>query len=219
MKNPTRSPWTLAGIGCAALVAAAVVAFCAFVYVGQRMARSVRAQQANPVLRRERVQELVQAREMPAGYAPALGLSVPFLGQVAVLERVDPATGVVFLLQRTGAADEEWSADVDRLLALRGLVLDPGEPIASGERTAGGAALAYRALRTQLGRGPARPSSPVLVALVDVRCPAAHAGSWLGVWIEPDPAVVGPIDPAALRGTPADPEAIAGFMSAFRLCP
>jgi hypothetical protein len=227
MERRQASAWTLAGIGCAALLAASVVAFIVFLVVGQRMARSVRVQTADSALRRARVQELLRATELPDGYAPALGVTVPLLGRVAVLE--GPATvsaaddaaarRKLFLYLEHARANKtgEWSEDLDRLLDVRGLEIERGEPLAGGTLVEGDRNLVYRTIRARL-KGRPRGEWPVLAALVDVRCPDGAETVRFGAWLEPDPAPGWSAEEVDLAGTPADPEAVRRFMSHFRLC-
>jgi hypothetical protein len=221
MQPRRRSPWTLVAMGCAALVLVAAVALIAFVFVGQRVARSVRAQTIDPSLRLARVQELLHATDLPDGYAPALGLSVPLLGQVAVLESPGPAIErrkfFFYLVRSRSDRSDAWSDAFERLLDLRGLDFQPGEPVAQGRLTVGSGALVFRTERARMKARP-RGEWPVLAALVEVDCPDPSEAKRFGAWIEPDPAPGLPVEEVDLSGTPADPAAIRNFFSFFRLC-
>jgi hypothetical protein len=227
MQPQRRSPWRFVAVGCAALLVAAAVAFVAFLFVGQRAARGVREQTIDPALRLARVQELLHATELPDGYAPALGLSVPLLGQVVVLESapvdVGPDTEVghrkffFYLVRSESDRSEAWSDGLDRLLDLRGLDLRAGETIAQGRLSADSASVTFRTERARMSARP-RGEWPVLAALVEIDCPAATETERIGAWIEPDPAPDLPSEEVDLSGTPADPDAIRDFLSFFRLC-
>jgi hypothetical protein len=227
MQPRRRSPWSFVAMGCAALLLAAAVAFIAFFFVGQRVARSVRAQTIDPSLRLARVQELLHATDLPDGYEPALGLSVPLLGQVAVLE--SPPAGVgpgaeigrrkffFYLVRSRSDRSDTWSDAFERLLDLRGLDFQPGEPVAQGSLTVGSGALVFRTERARMKARP-RGEWPVLAALVEVDCADSPEAERFGAWIEPDPAPGLPVEEVDLSGTPADPDAIRDFLSFFRLC-
>jgi hypothetical protein len=227
MEPKRRSPWTWVGPGCAVLLVAAAVTFVAFLFVGQRVARSVRAQTNDPALRLARVQDLLRASDLPDGYAPALGLSVPLLGKVAILESPSASVGPTAELERRkfffylvrGKSDRSdmWGDAFDRLLDLRGLDFQPGETVAQGRFTAGLMALAFRTERALMQSRP-RGEWPVLAALVEIDCPGVADTQQVGVWIEPDPAPDLAVEEVDLSGTPADPEAIRHFLSYFRLC-
>lgn len=227
MQPQHRSPWRFVAIGCAALLVAAAVAFVAFLFVGQRAARGVREQTIDPALRLARVQELLHATELPDGYAPAMGLTVPLLGQVVVLESapvdVGPDTEVghrkffFYLVRSQSDRSDTWSDGFDRLLDLRGLDFQPGETVAQGTLGASSATVVFRTERARIKARP-RGEWPILAALVEIDCPAATETERFGAWIEPDPAPDLPLKEVDLSGTPADPDAIRDFLSFFRLC-
>jgi hypothetical protein len=221
------SPWTFVALGCAAVLVTAAVAFTAFLFVGHRVARTVRAETIDPALRLAKVRDLLHATDLPDGYAPALGLSIPFLGKVAVLEsppaRMGPDADVehrrffFYLVRSRSDRSDTWSDAFDRLLELRGLDFGPGEIVAQGRLSVGSEALVFRTERAWLKARP-RGESPVLAALLEIECPAANETERFGAWIEPDPAPDLPVEEVDLSGTPADPAAIRHFLSYFRLC-
>ena len=218
-RSRDRSPWNLAGVGCAALLVSLTLAFLAFLFAGQRMARSVQAQMADPDLRRTKAEALLRAEALPAGYEATLSLSVPMLGRVAVLEQGAPERGLFLYLESRGFSPPAEPGDerFQRLLDVRGLRLDPGEPVASGELAIGAQVLGYRTRRGRLWHPP-DGERDVLLALVDIECRPLDKITRLGVWIGADPAPARPVDGLDLSGTPADPEALRAFLSAFRFC-
>jgi len=217
MESGSRSPLSVAGTGCLALLAGSTLVLMAFVFVGQRVARDVRAQAADPALRLARVRELLRTDELPDGFSPALGVGVPLLGRVIVLERDPRADGVCLALRGRSTPSVEWDDEMDRLLAVRGLELEPGAQVSGGELSLDGSTLVYSVIRARLTRGSGT-AAPVLAALVHERCSASR-DTLRGVWIEPDPLAAGPVPEDGLSGTPADPEAVSRLFGAFRTCP
>ncbi len=214
-----RSPWKLVGVGCVASLISLMLAFAAFLFVGQRIARSVKAQMADPDLRRTTAEAVLQTETLPDGYEATLGLLVPMLGRVAVLERRAPGRGLFLYLESRGAQSR---AELDgkrfrRLLSVRGLRLDRIEPVAAGTLAIGAHALSFRAIRGRLWQPPEGEWDAV-VTLVDVEYRPAQRIARLGVWIEADPAPGGQVDALDFSGTPADPETLRAFLSAFRFC-
>jgi len=216
MQDPPRSFWGLAGFGCVALIVVSVVAFVAFIVVGNRMARSVRAQAADPELRLASARELLRTAELPEDYAPVLGVSVPLLGQVVVLERPEPL-GIFLYLHGPSGLTPERDDRLRRLLDVRGVALEKPVSLAEGEIAEAGRTLLYRSVRAHLAERPHGERS-VLAALVEVRCGMEAETTRLGVWIESDPDSWLPPDDLDFAGTPADPQAIQTFFAAFDLC-
>jgi hypothetical protein len=219
-----RSPWVWVGIAFVLAALASLATVVVFVVAGQRMVEKIRLQTNDPSRRLAAARQLLRARELPQGYRPVLAVPVPLLGRVAVLEssleRVG-ASGVVaprelFLyLERDGFGEDAAAGeDLDRLLDVRGLTLEPGRLLEEGELDLGGQQLSYSALRARLKRPP-QASWPVVAARIDVRCPAPDEISRLAVWLVLDPAPGRPLESA---GTPADPEALGRLMESFALC-
>jgi hypothetical protein len=228
MQPRGRSPWTYVAIGCAALLAAGVVAFVTFLFVGQRMAREVREQVSDPTVRRTAVRELLDAARFPDGYEPTLGLSVPLLGRVVVLEghparsgptgEFEPRGLFLYLVRRAANGSAGRDDDLERLLGLRGLATEAETPVVNGSWTEGEQLLAFRTVRARM-KARSGNTWPALVALVDVHCPDEDGRVRFAAWIESAPASGNPAEEVDLTGTPADPQAIKGFMSHFHLCP
>jgi hypothetical protein len=174
---------------------------------------------ADPDLRRTKAEALLHAEALPAGYEATLSLSVPMLGRVAVLEQRAPERGLFLYLESRGSRTPAEPGDerFERLLDVRGLRLDPGEPLAGGELAIGAQVLDYRASRGRLWHPP-EGEREVLLALVDIGCRPLEEVARLGVWIGADPAPDRPLEELDLSGTPADPEALRAFLSAFRFC-
>jgi hypothetical protein len=209
------------------LALASLTTVVVFVVTGQRMVDQIRRQANDPSLRLAAVRQLLRARELPEGYRAVLGVSVPLLGRVAVLESSLERGGVggvvapreLFLyLERDGSGqDTAASEDLERLLDVRGLTLDPGQPLGQGELDQGGRQLRYSAQRARLKRPP-QVSWPVVAARIDVLCAVPDEISRLAVWLVLDPAPRRPLEPAELAGTPADPAALGRLMESFELC-
>ena len=219
MQESDRSVWKPVWVGCAGSLIALILAFAAFLLIGQRMARSVKAQMADPDLRRTTAEAVLQAETFPDGYEATLGLLVPLLGRVAVLERRSPDRGLFLYLESRGAQSR---AELDgerfrRLLGVRGLRLDRVEPVTAGTFAIGAHALSFRASRGRLWQPP-DGEWDVLLALFEVECRPAQKIARLGVWIEADPAPGGQVAALDFSHTPADPEALRAFLSTFRLC-
>ena len=223
MQQRSGSPWKLVRRGCVALALATGVTIVVFLFVGHRMAREVREQMDDPALRLAGAREVLHAESLPEGFEATLAITVPLLGRVVVLEgaqqplgdngELGPGRLFLYLESRGSQPTDSWAEDLDRLLEVRGLELEPGPLLANGKIET----LAYRAIQARLRQRP-QGEWPVLAALVDVRCWADEGIVRFGVWIEPDPAAGWPAEEVDYTGTVADPAAIRDFMSGFRFC-
>jgi hypothetical protein len=177
----------------------------------------------DPALRLASALEVLHAERLPDGYAATLAITVPLLGRVVVLEgpqqplgdngELGPSRLFLYLESRGSESTDSWAEDLDRLLEVRGLELEPGPLLTNGKIET----LAYRAIQARLRQRP-QGEWPVLAALVDVRCSADEEIVRFGVWIEPDPAPGWLAEEIDYTGTAADPAAIREFMSGFRFC-
>ena len=79
------SPWVYIGVGCLILAIIGVVGVGGALYVGYRWAQGVKTAIEDPVARNAKVMEILGCKELPAGYHAALGISVPFLMDLAIL--------------------------------------------------------------------------------------------------------------------------------------
>lgn len=87
-KTPT---WSLLGCGCAVLVLGALLIFAGVTFVTYRQAERFKAgYDGDPEAAAARVRAVLPHAELPAGYYPLGGLSVPFLFDLAVLTDLPP---------------------------------------------------------------------------------------------------------------------------------
>ena len=224
------------GCGCGALVAGALALVMALAWFGYRKGEGFRESLRDPESRAAASREVLGYRELPAGYHPMGGFSIPFVMEMAMLSDREPAPGeeiegpeqafgrrgFVFLVTRTSGRQEaelrayfrgereqaQFYQEIDRRFT-------GGEVVGRGRLSAGGAEevlyVAERG-RMELGDGPA----PTVLARLLVECPE---GSRLraAMWFEPAPPAVGG-GGESHRGTPADPAALQRFLDHFRLC-
>ena len=180
---------SLLGCGCGAVVVAVLavlVAMAWFAYVqGERFEETL----ADPEARAARSREILGYDELPEGYHPMGGFSIPFVMEMAMLSDRDlaPGEGVegaedAFRERRRGLG----RGAVEVLPARIEYLVDRG--------------------RMELG-GTEREE---LLARLLIRCPARDRLR-VALWFEP------PGNGGAPRG-PADPEAIRRFLGHFDLC-
>jgi hypothetical protein len=223
---------TALGCGCGALVAAGLALIMGLAWFGYLRGERFRDAMRDPESRAAASREVLGYRELPAGYQPMGGFSIPFVMEMAMLSDRVPAPGeevsgpeqafgrrgFVYLVTRSSRRQQEevrayfrgerdragFYEEIDRRF-------EGGEVLGRGRLEAGGAHVGYVAERGRmtLGEGPV----PTVLARLLVECPE---GSRLraAMWFEPAPAG----DREGYDGTPADPDALQGFLDHFRLC-
>jgi hypothetical protein len=239
------SPWVWVGVGCLGAVVLAVGGVIALGLFGYRKVKQLETEMKDPQARAAKVQKVLGATRLPQGYYPVVGMSVPFVMDMAILsdEEVDfqqpqqrrsglGQRGFVYIRTLSAGDDtqqlrdyfEGRSDDADVLrrnnirLDRRGEVLKRGVIDMPEDMK-----LMYLAQRGELEMAAAHTRGITTVMLLD--CPG-DVKQRFGIWFGPDPAVpsgkgaAGGDAPAGadLTGTPADEAAIRAFMDHFRVC-
>jgi hypothetical protein len=94
--------------------------------------------------------------------------------------------------------------------------VDTQEILSRGTVSLDGRPALYIASRGEVERHGSHAKG--LVTLLSIDCPGDKRLR-LGMWFGPDPDAGKPVNPADLKGTNADPEAIRDFAGHFHLCP
>lgn len=219
---------SLLGCGCGALlvaILAVLVGVAWYAYVqGKRFEEAL----ADPEARAERSRDLLGYDELPAGYHPMGGFSIPFVMEMAMLSDREPAPGETvegaddafrergFVLMKT-RADEGERRELDRFFAgeraetdffaQTDLRFESSERLGRGVVPVPPARVEYLVERGRMKLGGVIREE-VLARLL-IRCPDDDRLR-VALWFEPVPS--GP------AGGPADPEEIRRFLGHFELC-
>lgn len=233
---------SLFGCGCGALVAAALLTIVGLAWFSYSRGQRFASDMANPASRDAASREVLAYDDLPPGYHPMGGYSMPFGSRMAMLSDRDPAPGetvtgpadafgergFVFMASRANRGQvreiEEYIAgrsetvsffaEIDQRFARE-------EVAGRGSLSAGGAEVEFLAERGRLElTGTARDA--ILTRLL-IDCPGDERLR-VALWFETAPAGAsaggaGGAGAAGLAGTPADRQAIARFLDHFRLCP
>jgi hypothetical protein len=227
------SPWVYVGCGCASLL---VLGALAALFVGKKIVDQGHKMEqglSDPKVREQRTRELLSYRELPSGYYAAGAFSLPFVFDMAMLGDRPPTPGTqrpemqehgfIFMKMHLGKLPAGEPARRRMLFGSSGKApweqgsgfrLESNQPLGDGEVTAGGAHVLYRAVRGDVHMNNRTRRGITSIQLIE--CPDRRLR--FGFWFGPDPA---PGEPAAAldkSGTPADPQAIAGFLDHFSLC-
>lgn len=225
----SRSPWFYVLGGCAVLIVIVGVVLVAAVVFGVRKARELEATLKDPEKRAEKVHEILDADELPDGWRPLFGASVPLLGEMAILtagESVATAEGLefgdrgfIYVQTIRGQADDirrqiEQGTDVGDAFRDAKLRYDMDRELAGGSSDVEGGVLMWRSGTGRADVHGADVEGLTTVAALD--CDADRRSRLL-FWWEPLPSDVDA--PAALAGTVADGDRLQEFVRHFRLCP
>jgi hypothetical protein len=221
---------SLLGCGCGAIVVAVLavlVAMAWFAYIqGERFEETL----ADPEARAARSREILGYEELPAGYHPMGGFSIPFVMEMAMLSDRDPAPGEIvegaedafrergFVFMKTRADEDDLRA-LDRFFAgeveeteffaQTDITFDAEERLGRGRVDVSPAGVEYVVDRGRMDlQGVSREQ--VLTRLL-IRCPDADRLR-VALWFEPAP------DAGEKAGGPTDPDAIRRFLGHFDLC-
>lgn len=225
------------GCGCGLLVAGLLALIVGLAWYGHGRGERFRQSLRDPESRAAASREVLGYRELPAGYHPMGGFSIPFVMEMAMLSDRDPAPGELiegpqdafgrrgFVYLETRMArrrqrelSEYFRGERDRAGFFEEIDgrFESAEVLGRGRLGAGGAEVLYVAERGRLELGGG--AAETVLARLLVECPR---GSRLraGMWFEPAPEAGAERDGGVgYAGTPADPEALGRFLGHFRLC-
>src|SRR5262245_24119171 len=84
------SPWVWVGVGCLGAVVLAVGAVIVLGMLGYRKAKQFEAELKDPQARTAKVQKILGTSHLPEGYYGVIGMSVPFVMDMAMLSDEEP---------------------------------------------------------------------------------------------------------------------------------
>src|SRR5262245_3003057 len=220
------SPWVYIGIGCLIFVVIGVAAAGTAVFWGYRKAKQFGEEMKDPAAREAKVKGILHADTLPPGYYPMIGMTVPFVMEMAMLSDRPPKPdgqigemgerGFVYFNVISQGKDQqelrdffEGKTDDASVLRRNNINVHTKEILKRGVIEQRGHRLLYFAQRGNISAGG--HAGEGLSSQILVQC-GTDTRMRMGIWFGPDP---GSKD---LTGTPADEAAIGEFMSHFRPC-
>lgn len=238
------SPWVWVGVGCLGAVVLAVGAVIALGWFGYRKAKEFEAELKDPDARAAKVRSVLGAATLPEGYHPFMAMSIPFVMDMAMLSDAPPdfsgrgshqgglgRRGFIYVRTLSANNDRqqlrdyfEGRSDDAEVLRRNNIHLDRrGEVLRRGVvDEADGTRVMYLAQRGQLEMSSSRVEGITTMMLLDCQ---GDTRQRFGIWFGPEPAALAgkggageSVAAADLVGSPADEDAIRGFMGHFHLC-
>ncbi len=230
-QESTRPTWSLMGCGCGAVMGVILIVIMGLAWYSYEKSKAFKEELGDPAARDRASRQILGYRELPEGYHPMGGFSVPFVMKMAMLSDREPAPGETVegaadAFDRRGFVFMKTRALGDRDRKLReyfagrretsdffhdvDLQFASSEVLGRGALDAAGGHVLWVAERGTMKLGGSTRDE-VLARLL-VECPD-DGRLRVGMWFEPAPA-----EGSAYGGTPADGEAIGRFLNHFRLC-
>ncbi len=240
------SPWIYAGCGCAGCFGLGVLAVIATTFFGVSMFKDYVEDIGDPAVQTERAEKLLGVDSLPADYHARLVFRIPWVFDAAILtdgpvpeitasedlDDFEPLSGenlgvhaFIYLAVRAGASDE---GDLDAVFGGRrsggrgrrpgrdhidlGSQFDSREELSRGSFDLDPGEVSYVGHRGELETEDGQRVDGVY-SQMKIDCPGDRKLRY-AVWFERAPDDADP-DPA---GTPADEDALRGFLGHFHLC-
>jgi hypothetical protein len=222
-------PWGCVLGGCAITTVLLVTLIGGVSYYGIRRAKQFGEDLKDPDKRAAKVMDILGAERLPEGLYPVIGMSIPFIVDFAFLGDQPPEadgepgepedSGFFYFSLLTMGEDRQEMRELfegkrrsTRLLRQNDIDFDTDELLGRGQLQDEDRSIGWVAYRGEMEHHDA------LLTMLLVECSESDRRLRLGIWFQPDPEPMAPLEDLELVGTCADEEAIEDFTAYFDFC-
>lgn len=229
MAEGKTSPWVWVGCGCGVAILLLALAVGVGGFFAAKEIKEFAEEMEDPAARGDKVRSILGTDELPDGLHPMLGMSIPFVFDVALLsdlpaeEGGEPQgfgdAGLVYLHLKLGSNLGELREFFDgtrddvRVLRDNGIQLDVDEILDRGTLERDDATIRWLTQRGDVN-AMGNASGEALSAMMLIEC-EGDSKPRIAIWFE----TVADAADGDLSGTPADPQELERFASNLRPCP
>jgi hypothetical protein len=226
-------PWGCVLGGCAIVVVLVIVSIGGAGYFGVKKAKQFAEDIKDPAVRAKKVQKILGAEQLPEGYYPVIGMSVPFVIDFALLsdrqshddgEPDGPREkGFLFI---SVLSSEEQRREVDDFLEGRrsdtsflkqqNIEFDVHDELGRGSFEQEFQSIKWVSYRGEIEISDSKTDG--ITSVMMIKCSEESKRIRMGILFGPDPNPELEVSEFNPTGTPADEAMMDAFMSHLRLC-
>ena len=216
-------------LGCGAGLVLIALVVGGFIFWGAQKVKQFEADLKDPLAREQRVKEILGTETLPEGYYAGVGLSVPFLFEMASLSREPVAEGkepkdmdfIYMRMLHLGKQDQELrdffngTNDNPSVLRENNINVDIDDVVNRGELQIDDQDILWLTSRGRIQTGATRSGD--MATIMMIRCPN-DKNMRLGIWVEDQQVEHNEDGTPQLEGTVGDPVKVEEFMRHFSVC-
>lgn len=229
MAEGKTSPWVWVGCGCGVAILVLALALGLGGFFAAKELKEFADEMQDPAAREDKVRSILGMDELPPDLNPMLGMSIPFVFDVALLSDLPPQddgepqgfgdAGLIYIHLKLGSnlgdLREFFDGSRDDVEVLRdnGIQIDVDEILDRGALERDDATVRWLTQRGDVN-AMGNASGDALSAMMLIECKGDQKPR-IAIWFERETEGAG----GDLTGTPADPEELERFANYLRPCP
>lgn len=230
-KKSSNTTCLYVALGCGAGLVLIALVLGGLGFWGVQKAKQFEADLKDPAAREEKVMGILGTEALPDGYYPMMGITFPFVFEMAMLTREPIPEGqdpegaepsfIYMKMLSFGQEDQELkdffngTNDNPSILRENNINVNIDDVVNRGELQVGEQNILWLTSRGRIQTGATRSSD--LATIMMIRCPNDKK-SRLGIWLASEDPENNEDGTPKLEGTVGDPVKIESFMSHFSVC-